>query len=307
MRVCVFVYESWLKNSKLTKIVSWIATKWILFNIVPLVVLTCFSIGVSMLGSHWSKKSLTVDMTPSNVIFCYISYVHNYIFIYILLADSHPKGTVVTIMMQPKNTKIEVRSSGGYTDYFDIVAGVLQGDTFTPYLFIICLDCVLVNSIDLMKENGFKLVKEMKQKIPRTNYYGRGLRWANQVESLLHSRERAAGSNADKTDYMCFNQSGDISTLKGGPLKLVDKFTYLGSSVPSTENDINTRLAKAWTAIKRLSVTWKSTLTDKIKRSFFQAAVVLILLYGYTIWTLTKRMEKKAWRQLHKNSASHTE
>ena len=34
-------------------------------------------------------------------------------------------------------------------------------------------------------------------------------------------------------------------------------------------------------------------MTDKIKRSFFQVAVVLILLYGYTTWTLTKRMEKK--------------
>ena len=31
----------------------------------------------------------------------------------------------------------------------------------------------------------------------------------------------------------------------------------------------------------------------KMKRSFFQAAVVLILLYGCTTWTLTKRMEKK--------------
>ena len=30
-----------------------------------------------------------------------------------------------------------------------------------------------------------------------------------------------------------------------------------------------------------------------MKRSFFQAAVVLILLYGYTTWTLTKRLEKK--------------
>ena len=30
-----------------------------------------------------------------------------------------------------------------------------------------------------------------------------------------------------------------------------------------------------------------------MKRSFFQAAVVLILLYGCTTWTLTKRMEKK--------------
>ena len=45
--------------------------------------------------------------------------------------------------------------------------------------------------------------------------------------------------NANKTDYMCFNKKGDISTLNGGSLKLVDKFTYPGSCVTSTENDIN--------------------------------------------------------------------
>ena len=77
------------------------------------------------------------------------------------------------------------------------------------------------------------------------------------------------------------------------PLKLVDKFTYLGSSVLSTEKDIDTRLTKAWTAINRLSIIWKSDLTDKMKRSLFQAAVVSILLYGCTTWTLTKRLEKK--------------
>ena len=76
-------------------------------------------------------------------------------------------------------------------------------------------------------------------------------------------------------------------------LKLVDKFSYLGSSVSSTEKDIDTRLTKAWTAIDRLSIIWKSDLTDKMKCSFFQAAVVSILLYGCTTWTLTKRLEKK--------------
>ena len=92
---------------------------------------------------------------------------------------------------------------------------------------------------------------------------------------------------------MCYNQTGDISTLDGTPLKLVDKFTYLGSSVASTEKDIDTRLTKAWTAINRLSIIWKSDLTDKMKRSFFQAAVTSILLYGCTTWTLTKRLERK--------------
>ena len=92
---------------------------------------------------------------------------------------------------------------------------------------------------------------------------------------------------------MCFNQAGDISTLDGTSLKLVDKFIYLGSSVSSTEKDIDTRLTKAWTAIDKLLIIWKSDLTDKMKRSFFQAAVVSILLYGCTTWTLTKRLEKK--------------
>ena len=121
-----------------------------------------------------------------------------------------------------------------------------------------------------MKEMGFKLTKE------RSNY-GRGLRrWhsASGKYTLLHSLEWAvAGTglhvNAHKTEYVCFNQRGDISTLNGSSLKLVDKFTYLGSSASSTETDINTWLAKAWTAVNRLSVIWKSDLTDKIKRSFF--------------------------------------
>ena len=106
---------------------------------------------------------------------------------------------------------------------------------------------------------------------------------------------------------MCFNQTGDISILDGTSLKLVDKFTYQGSSVSSTEKDIDTWLTKAWTAIDKLSIKWKSDLTDKMKRGFFQAAVVSILLYGYTTWTLKKTAGEEDRRQLHKNVASNIE
>ena len=49
----------------------------------------------------------------------------------------------------------------------------------------------------------------------------------DQAETLLHSLERAAASiglyvNAHKTEYMCYKQTGDISTLEGTPLKLVE-------------------------------------------------------------------------------------
>ena len=92
---------------------------------------------------------------------------------------------------------------------------------------------------------------------------------------------------------MCFNQTGDISTREGTSLKLVDKFTYQGSSVSSTEKDIDSRLTKGWTAIDKLSIIWKSDMTDKMKRSFFQAAIMSILLYECTTWMLTKLLEKK--------------
>ena len=224
----------------------------------------------------------------------------------ILLAYSIPKETVAAITSLYRKTEVNVWSPDGDSEYLDNVAGVLQGDTLAPYLFIICLDYVLRTSIDTIRENGFELTKKRSRWYPAktitdADYADDIAILANtpdQAETLLHSLERAAPGiglyvNAHKTEYMCYNQEGDISTVDGTPLKLVEKFTYLGSSVESTEKDIDTRLTKAWTAINRLSIIWKSNLTDKIKRSFFQAAVTSILLYGCTTWTLTKRLEKK--------------
>ena len=57
-------------------------------------------------------------------------------------------------MILYRNTKVKVRSPDGDTEYFDIVAGVLQGDTLAPYLFIICLDYVLRTSIDKIREKN---------------------------------------------------------------------------------------------------------------------------------------------------------
>ena len=170
----------------------------------------------------------------------------------------------------------------------------------------VLLDYVLRTSIDKIKENGFVLTKKRSRRYPAKTItdadYADDIailaNTPNQAKTLLHSLEKATAGiglhvNAHKTEYMCFNQTGDISTPDESSLKLVDKFTYLGNSVSSTEKYIDTRLTKAWTAIDKLSIVWKSDLTDKMKRSFLQAAVVSILLYGRTTWMLTKRLEKK--------------
>ena len=107
-----------------------------------------------------------------------------------------------------------------------------------------------------MKEDGFKLAKERSRTYPTQTTTNAD--YPAQAEFLLHSLERAAAGiglhvNADKTEYMLFNQRGDTSTRKNGLLKQIDKFSYLGSRVSPTENDINTELTNAWIAIDKLS------------------------------------------------------
>ena len=81
----------------------------------------------------------------------------------IFQAYGFPKESVAAIIMLYKNTKVKVRSPDGDTDFFDIVTGVLQGDTLASYLFIICLDYILQTLIDLMKENGFTLARTRRK------------------------------------------------------------------------------------------------------------------------------------------------
>ena len=133
----------------------------------------------------------------------------------ILLAYGIPKETVAAITILYRNTKVKLRSPDEDTEYFDIVAGVLQGDTLAPYLFIICLDYVLRTSIDKIKENGFELTKKRSRKYPATTITDADdiailANTPDQAETLLHSLERAAASiclyvNAHKTEYMCYN------------------------------------------------------------------------------------------------------
>ena len=237
----------------------------------------------------------------------------------ILLAYGIPKETVAAITSVYRNTKVKVRSPDGDTEYFDIVAGVLQGDTLALYLFIICLDYVLRTSIDKIRENGFELTKKRSRRYPAktitdTDYADDIAILANtpdQAETLLHSFERATAGiglyvNAHKTEYMCYNQTGDISTLDGTPLKLVDKFTYLGSSVASTKKDINMRLTKAWTAINRLSIIWKSDLTDN-ETQFLPGSGHIDTAIWVHYMDSNKTAGKEARRQLHKNAASNLE
>ena len=86
------------------------------------------------------KKTLTQQYFPSTSLKALIPYTKGrWSKLYGL-----PKETITAIMMLYKNTKVKVRFLDDDTDYFDIIAGVLQVDTLAPYLLIICLERILI-------------------------------------------------------------------------------------------------------------------------------------------------------------------
>ena len=98
---------------------------------------------------------------------------------------------------------------------------------------------MLRTSIGKIKENGFKLTKERRRRYPvqtitdadYADYIASLANAPAQAKTLLHSLEWAAAGiglhvNVHKTEYMCINQTGNISTLNDSSLKLGDKFTF---------------------------------------------------------------------------------
>ena len=191
--------------------------------------------------------------------------------------------------------------------FFYITAGVLQGDTLTPFIFIICLDYVLRKAMDEMLDLGLTLIQRSRchpaKKISDTDYaddIALLTDYIKDAEATLHSVENLAKViglfvNATKRKFICLNQNAGSGTnsLNRETIDLENDLNYLGSFIASTEKDVNIRLGEAWAALTGINNIWKSYLPDQLKRNFFRATVDYVLVYGSISWTLTSSLEKK--------------
>ena len=114
-------------------------------------------------------------------------------------------------MILYQDTHSIVHSPDGDTDFFDISAGVLQGDKLVPYIFIICLDYVLHKALDKNNELGFTLVKRKGKCYPAMKITD-----ADYADNLARLY-----LNADKTEFIFFNQdvSEGMKSLNGEKIK----------------------------------------------------------------------------------------
>ena len=151
------------------------------------------------------------------------------------------------------NTLSMVRSPDGYTPFFEITTGVLQGDTLAPFLFIICLDYNLKTFLDNDRELRYTLTERRIRRYPAEQITdidyaddialtSNTLKDANTLllKIELAAKEIGPNINTDKTEYINFNQDNNLhmESIGGNMIKRVEDFKYLGSYIKSTDRDV---------------------------------------------------------------------
>ena len=237
--------------------------------------------------------------------------VHRGILMKILRAYGIPDKLVDLIERTYTDTLAKVMTPEGLTEAFRILAGVLQGDTLAPYLFIIVVDYIMRTAMGNLEEPvGFTIRPRQCRRHPAEKLAD--VEFADDValitdtikeaQAFLLSLEDAARSvglhmNEGKTKYLFVNTPRPVPaplvSSKGCGIEEVEDFVYLGTWIASSEHDFLVRKAKAWAACHRMRTIWQSDMRRDLKINLFQATVESILLYGSETWTITEALKKK--------------
>ena len=180
-----------------------------------------------------------------------------------------PEQLISAIGLLYTGTKAKVLSPGGETEYFLILAGVLQGDTLTPYIFTIMTDYAMRQAIgNDAPELGFNLDRKRSRRhnpnvITDLDFADDIALMAEELEQaqdFLHCVQENAAKiglhlNSDKTEFMTFNEVQDtiLKTVNNENIKKIDNFKYLGAWIDDTANDVKVRKALTWNSCNKLN------------------------------------------------------
>lgn len=224
-----------------------------------------------------------------------------------------------------------VLDDGDSSDAFPVTNGVKQGCVLAPTLFSMMFSAMLSDAFCNDEETNIKIRFRTDGKL----FNLRRLQAKTKVEEgsvrdLLFADDCAL--NADTEDKMqqsmnCFSNAcksfgltistkktevlhqpapqkpyvEPVITVEGEPLKTVDKFTYLGSTLSRSVNiddEVEMRIAKASSAFGRLreSVWERRGIKLATKLKVYRAVVLPTLLYACETWTVYARHAKKLHR-----------
>jgi hypothetical protein len=214
-----------------------------------------------------------------------------------------PSCLINAIMALYKGTTARVRlANGTCSSYFPTTTGVLQGDTLSPFLFVIVLDFVLREVFE-NDSHALQITNTSPAKLGALAYaddiaiIAPSPGDAQSILTRLEVVSRKVGLiiNAAKTEYVILPMPETHQPLQvaGRPIKQVSSFVYLGSQVPDSEAAFKERRLKAWAAAAKLRNVANSQAAETLKVSLFKATVESVLLYASETLSVSKTLARK--------------
>ena len=128
-----------------------------------------------------------------------------------------PNEIIAAIKVMYTDTSSTILTTDGETPSFPILAGILQGDTLAPFLFIIVVDYVMRISVDTMSENGYQLRPKRSSRYPAefltdTDFaddialISQSLEHAHDLLQSLEQASNGVGLYLNETKTKCMNR-----------------------------------------------------------------------------------------------------
>lgn len=243
-----------------------------------------------------------------------------------------PDKLVDAIMSVYDGHKGYVRTPEGDTPKFDITAGVLQGDTLAPYLFLLVLNEVLRKAIPEQADGaepmfpGCLTTDRPRRSCAKPYKYAfsgfsiRDIDYADDIvlieltleaaQALLHAVQREAEQvglfvNTKKTQFVVIKAGPGVTLKKidedgmadthGARIARVTNYRYLGRLL-DVNADITARVGAGWRALRKLDRIWKApqeVADNNYKRRLFRTFVTPTMLYAMCTYPLTDAQTRR--------------
>ncbi|KAI8515766.1 hypothetical protein Bbelb_065790 [Branchiostoma belcheri] len=200
-------------------------------------------------------------------------------------------------------TTSSVRVNGQTSASFNINSGVRQGCVLAPIIFNTAIDFVMGRTIsqsacgasfgnvtitDLDYADDVAILAEIMQAL-------------NLALHIMDSETRPLGLQISwqktKVQSLSDYQPPPANlTIESNSVEVVDKFTYLGSTISSdcrSTADIKIRIGRSSAAMASLNHIWSNgQISTATKLRLYNSLVLSVLLYGAEAWTLTATEER---------------
>jgi len=220
-----------------------------------------------------------------------------------------PPAFVTIIMTMLEKHQLFIRHNGELSkNPISPWAGVLQGDTLAPYLFILCIDMIfqqlddglgarIENAVDTDDATNKHVTHGPRNPVKRLSNLGysddvvllanstlNAQRLFTRFEQVATSLGMTINLGAGKTEEIRLNAPASdpkVKTAQGKEIGIVDYYKYLGTSLGKTwKEDFNRRKGLAWAIIRKYRHIWGSKAPMDGKHKLFQALVEPCLSYG---------------------------